>query len=57
MISNLGSRGVIYALANNNELMWRRHNGDADGSYKWTGQEKVGDGWVFKSLFTEEPGS
>ncbi len=48
------SRGVIYALANNNELLWYRHSGYVDGSATWaTPQGKtVGTGWDFKQVFS-----
>jgi len=45
--------GVIYAVANNYELTWYRHEGSDDGSRKWAAERgrKVGSGWDFQQLF------
>jgi len=51
-----GSRGVIYAVGNNNDLMWYRHDGHADGSLRWTEPKKVGNGWNFKQVFSGSRG-
>jgi hypothetical protein len=45
--------GVIYGIANNNDLMWYRHDGRANGTPTWasgTGK-KVGSGWTFSRVF------
>ncbi len=46
------AQGVIYAATNDNELMWYRHDGRGDGSFRWTGPKKVGNGWNFKQIFS-----
>ena len=54
-----GVRGVIYALAPNNELLWYRHDGREDGSFNWaaSGAKKVvGTGWGFKQVFPGDDG-
>ena len=45
--------GVIYARANNNDLLWYRHDGRDDGTFKWAADtgRKVGGGWAFRQLF------
>jgi len=47
----VGSRAVIYAVADNNDLLWYRHDGRGDGSTSWTEPKKVGNGWNFKEVF------
>ncbi|HEX8157813.1 MAG TPA: hypothetical protein VF526_10555 [Solirubrobacteraceae bacterium] len=37
--------GVIYAIKPNGELMWYRHLGRENGSFKWAATTKVGQGW------------
>jgi hypothetical protein len=52
------SKGVIYGVTTNGDLMWYRHDGRADGSFRWAAPqgEKVGTGWTFKDVFSgEEP--
>jgi len=46
------SKGVIYAVANNDDMMWYRHDGQSDGSRRWTDPKQVGNGWTFKQLFS-----
>ena len=46
------TNGVIYAVTNDNLLMWYRHDGRGDGSFRWTGPKKVGSGWDFKQIFS-----
>lgn len=45
---------VIYALADNGDLLWYRHDGRADGSFNWaTGSGNVvGTSWNFKQVFS-----
>jgi hypothetical protein len=45
---------VIYAISPNNDLMWYRHEGRNDGTFRWTSNEgrKVGVGWNFKHVFS-----
>jgi hypothetical protein len=31
--------------ASGGDLMWYRHLGSADGSFRWEGPKKVGSGW------------
>ncbi|MGI8595478.1 MAG: hypothetical protein ACR2ML_14145 [Solirubrobacteraceae bacterium] len=42
-----GEDGVIYAVQNNGDLLWFRHEGRADGTFRWASNEgkKVGHGW------------
>ncbi len=46
--------GVIYALATNDDLLWYRHSGREDGTFRWAAPEgkKVGTGWDFKQVFS-----
>ena len=46
------SKGVIYAVANNDDLLWYRHDGHSDGSHRWADPKQVGNGWGFKQLFS-----
>ena len=48
----LGSGAVIYAVPSNNDLSWYRHDGNKDGSFKWSGPKKIGNGWSFKQMFS-----
>jgi hypothetical protein len=47
------SKGVIYGVTLNDDLMWYRHDGRNDGSAAWATPEakQVGRGWEFKQLF------
>jgi hypothetical protein len=46
--------GIIYAQMPNNDLLWYRHDGRGDGSFRWGFPEgkKVGVGWNFVQLFS-----
>ncbi len=46
--------GIIYAITQNNDLMWYRHEGRNDGTFRWTFDEgkKVGNGWNVKHVFS-----
>ena len=48
-----GGEGVIYAIDAANDLLWYRHDGRADGSFKWVDNKgrKVGVGWDFNQIF------
>jgi hypothetical protein len=51
----VASNGVIYAINQNNDLMWYRHDGRTDGSFRWAADagKKVGVGWGgFKQIFS-----
>src|SRR5262245_27807490 len=52
------SNGVIYTLTDKNDLLWYRHDGRDDGSFRWAASSgsKVGTGWSFKHLFAAEGG-
>lgn len=52
------ANGVIYAVMNNNDLNWYRHDGRNDGSFKWAFSEgkKVGVGWDVKQVFSSGDG-
>jgi hypothetical protein len=45
---------VIYAVNANGELLWNRHEGRHDGTFRWAVPEgkKVGTGWVFRHVFS-----
>jgi hypothetical protein len=45
---------IVYAIANNDDLMWYRHDGRNDGSFKLAldGGKKVGNGWSVKHIFS-----
>ena len=46
--------GVIYAVMDNGDLMWFRHEGRTDGTFRWASNEgrKVGNGWNPKQVFS-----
>ena len=48
-----GGDGVIYAIADNGDLLWFRHDGRVDGSFKWADNNarKIGVGWNMKHVF------
>ena len=58
VVSSIGrvstSSGVIYAIADNGDLLWYRHDGRGDGSFKWADNKgrKVGQGWDVKQVFS-----
>ena len=44
--------GIIYAVMENNDLNWYRHDGMANGSATWGApSRKVGSGWDVKQVF------
>jgi hypothetical protein len=47
-------QGLIYAITQNNELWWYRHDGRDDGSWSWTDDNPrtIGTGWDFKQIFS-----
>ena len=47
------AKGVIYGVTLNDDLLWYRHDGRGDGSFRWAAAEgrPVGRGWEFKQLF------
>ena len=49
-----GGDGVIYAIADNGDLLWFRHDGRGDGSFKWADNNarKSGVGWNMKHVFS-----
>ena len=49
-----GGDGVIYVIMDNGDLMWYRHDGRVDGSFRWADNNprKVGAGWNFKQVFS-----
>jgi hypothetical protein len=52
-----GGDGIIYAINTNNDLMWARHEGRYDGSFRWTSDmKKVASGWNFKHVFSGNDG-
>ncbi len=48
------SKGIIYGVMNNGDLMWYRHDGRNDGSFKWAtaAGKKVGNGWDVRQIFS-----
>jgi Tachylectin len=67
------TKGIIYAVtprveaavhvgggsnpASGGELMWFRHDGRLDGSFKWEGPEKIGTRWdAFSHVFSDGEG-
>ena len=50
----VAAQGIIYAVTNNNDLMWYRHDGRNDGTFRWAFNEgkKVGNGWSVKHIFS-----
>jgi hypothetical protein len=46
------SHGVIYAVTNDNKLLWNRHDGRGDGSVRWADDHglTVGSGWAFNTI-------
>ena len=48
------SNGVIYIRTANDDLLWYRHDGRTDGTFRWAAAEgkKVGSGWAFKQVFS-----
>jgi hypothetical protein len=45
------SNGVIYIVNDANDLRWYRHDGRADGSFKWANDgSAVGHGWDFRTV-------
>ena len=50
-----GGNGVIYTIDHANNLMWYRHDGRGDGSFKWAENSgsKVGQGWNVKQVFSD----
>jgi hypothetical protein len=56
-----GGNGVIYAVTNDNRLLWYRHTGFADGRDAWAPHlpvpaghiaGQIGEGWNFKQVFS-----
>jgi hypothetical protein len=48
------TNGIIYAINQNNDLLWYRHDGRNDGTFRWAFNEgkKVGNGWNVKQVFS-----
>jgi len=48
-----GGDGIVYAIADSGDLYWYRHEGHADGSFRWTDNHarKIGSGWNVKHAF------
>jgi Tachylectin/Domain of unknown function (DUF1929) len=53
-----GGDGIVYAVMDNGDLLWYRHDGRNDGSFRWAFNEgkKVGVGWNFKHVFSGDDG-
>jgi hypothetical protein len=47
----------VYAIKDDGDLLWYKHNGYADGSQTWTGPKSVGAQWNnFKDVFSNGGG-
>jgi hypothetical protein len=48
------AQGLIYYIDGQNRLMWNRHDGRSDGSFRWAEptNREVGTGWDFKHVFS-----
>ena len=48
-----GAPGIIYAIMEDGDLLWFRHDGWWDGSERWASEEgkKVGHGWNVREVF------
>jgi hypothetical protein len=46
--------GLIYHIDFQNRLLWNRHDGRDDGSFRWAepGNREVGTGWDVKRVFS-----
>jgi hypothetical protein len=46
--------GITYAISLDDDLLWYRHDGRNDGTFRWAFNEgrKVGNGWNFKQVFS-----
>jgi Tachylectin len=46
--------GVVYAINDAKDLLWYRHDGRGDGTFRWAFNEgkKVGNGWSVKYVFS-----
>ena len=42
-----GDDGVVYAVTDSGDLLWYRHDGQSDGTFRWSAESprKVGVGW------------
>src|SRR6185295_2708709 len=52
---NTALRGAIYAIADNGDLLWYRHEGHFDGTPQWANGghgQTIGNGWNFKHVFS-----
>jgi hypothetical protein len=49
-----GDDGVIYAIQDNGDLLWYRHDGRGDGTFTWAPGpgNRVGNGWNFWHVFS-----
>ncbi|MDQ6665135.1 MAG: tachylectin-related carbohydrate-binding protein [Acidobacteriota bacterium] len=47
------SKGVIYGVTLNDDLLWYRHDGRTDGTFRWAFPEgrKIGVGWNVRKIF------
>lgn len=54
-----GAAGVIYAVNAENELLWYRHDGRDDGSFRWAAPlpKTVGSGWDVRQVFSGGDGA
>jgi tachylectin len=49
---------IIYAIKDNGDLLWYRHDGCDDGADRWApgSGKRVGNGWNFKQVFSGDDG-
>ncbi len=50
--ASASAKGVLYALNDAKDLLWYRHDGYSDGSFRWSDSRKVGNSWNFKQVFS-----
>ena len=51
----VGTSGLIYYIDGQNRLLWNRHEGRGDGTFRWAEptNRQVGTGWDVSHIFSE----
>jgi hypothetical protein len=47
----VAAKTVLYAVHENGDLLWYRHEGRDQGTADWVGGNRVGNGWRFRHVF------